>query len=84
MQASRRSFVRAGNRRGSARRLPGRLGILRAVGFQADEKQTVEVRTLYDPENLYFRWHARLLATFDPKPLQPVRRIFSQAAWRTP
>lgn len=47
------------------------------VRFQADDKQTVEVRTLYDPETLYFRWHARLSAAFDPKPLEPVERIFS-------
>ncbi len=47
------------------------------VRFQADDEQTVEVRTLYDPENLYFRWHARLSAAFDPKPLPPVERIFS-------
>ena len=47
------------------------------VRFQADDNQTVEVRTLYDPENLYFRWHARLSAKFDPKPLEPAERIFS-------
>ena len=47
------------------------------VQFQAADNQTVEVRTLYDPENLYLRWHARLSTTFDPKPLAPVERIFS-------
>ncbi|MGD0898128.1 MAG: hypothetical protein ABR915_09860, partial [Thermoguttaceae bacterium] len=47
------------------------------VQFQADDRQTVEVRTIYDPENLYLRWHARLSNTFDPKPLLPVERIFS-------
>ncbi|HUW35642.1 MAG TPA: hypothetical protein VM223_28860, partial [Planctomycetota bacterium] len=47
------------------------------VRFQADKDQTVEVRALYDPENLYLRWHARLSTAFDPKPLAPVERIFS-------
>ncbi len=47
------------------------------VHFQADDQQTVEVRALYDPDNLYLRWHLRLAAPFDPKPLEPVERIFS-------
>lgn len=47
------------------------------VRFQADQRQTVEVRMLYDPDHLYFRWHARLSVPFDPKPLAPLERIFS-------
>ncbi len=46
------------------------------ITFQADKQQTIEVRTLYDPENLYFRWHARLSAAFDPKPLAPAEHLF--------
>jgi hypothetical protein len=37
----------------------------------------VEVRCLYDPEHLYFRWHARLNHTFAPKELQPIERMFT-------
>ena len=47
------------------------------VTFSADKDQTVEVRTLYDPDHVYLRWHARLSAAFDPKPLAPPERIFS-------
>ena len=46
------------------------------ISFQADKEQTVEVRVLYDPENLYFRWHARLSTPFDPKPLAPAEHLF--------
>ena len=47
------------------------------VRFQADKQQTVEVRGLYDPEHLYLRWHARLAAAVDPKPLASIERIFT-------
>jgi hypothetical protein len=47
------------------------------VRFQADKDHTVEVHALYDPENLYLRWHARLATAFDAKPLAPAERIFS-------
>src|SRR5438874_2526993 len=47
------------------------------VLFQADKDQTVEVRCLYQPEQLLLRWHARLPAKFEPKPLPPLARIFT-------
>lgn len=47
------------------------------VKFQADKDQTVEVRCAYDPDHLYLRWHARLGSKFEPKPLQPVERLFT-------
>ena len=47
------------------------------ISFQSDKEQTVEARTLYDPENLYLRWHARLATAFEPKPLPPSERIFT-------
>jgi hypothetical protein len=47
------------------------------IQFQADKDQTVEVRCLYDGDRLYLRWHARLAGRFDPKPLQPIERIFT-------
>ncbi len=48
-----------------------------AVRFQADTDQTVEVRGLYAPDHLFLRWHARLGRTFEPRPLQPVERLFT-------
>jgi len=47
------------------------------VRFQADGDQTVEVRCLYDPDHLYLRWHARLASEVDPKPLEPIDRLFT-------
>jgi hypothetical protein len=47
------------------------------VRFQADKDRTVEVLGLYDPENLYLRWHARLATALDAKPLAPAERVFS-------
>ncbi|HEX8914664.1 MAG TPA: hypothetical protein VF796_20100 [Humisphaera sp.] len=47
------------------------------VTFAADKDHTVEVRCLYDPEHLYLRWHARLGARFEPKPLTPAERVFT-------
>jgi hypothetical protein len=47
------------------------------IVFQADKDQSVEVRTLYDPDHLYLRWHARLASKFEPKPLPPLERIFT-------
>jgi hypothetical protein len=47
------------------------------VTFEAAKDQTVEVRCLYDPEHIYLRWHARLPAKSDPKPLPPLERIFT-------
>ena len=47
------------------------------IQFAADPDQTVEVRCCYDPDHLYLRWHARLAAKFEPKPLQPIERLFT-------
>ena len=47
------------------------------VQFAADKDQAVEVRCLYDAEHLYLRWHARMAVKFQPKPREPVERIFS-------
>lgn len=47
------------------------------VKFEADKEQTVEVRCFYDPEAIYLRWHARLGRKVDPKPLQPIERMFT-------
>jgi hypothetical protein len=46
------------------------------VKFQADAKQTVEVRCMYVPAHLYLRWHARFAGKFAPRPLAPVENIF--------
>ncbi len=45
--------------------------------FAADKEQTVEVRGLYDPDTLYLRIQAHFAAKYDPKPLQPIERIFT-------
>ncbi|MDB5297449.1 MAG: hypothetical protein JWO31_3432, partial [Phycisphaerales bacterium] len=37
--------------------------------FGAGKDQTVEVRCLYDPARLYYRWHVRLGRKFEPVPL---------------
>jgi hypothetical protein len=47
------------------------------VCFGAATDQSVEVRCLYDPDHLYLRWHARLPATFEPRPLAAFERIFT-------
>ena len=47
------------------------------ITFQADKDQTMEVRTLYDPDNLYLRWHLRTATPVAPKALQPIERIFT-------
>ncbi len=47
------------------------------VRFQADKDQTVEVRCLYRPEQIFLRWHARMPGKFEPKPLPPLARIFT-------
>ena len=47
------------------------------VRFAADRDRTVEVRLLYDRQNLYLRWHARLGCRSNPKPLRPLERIFA-------
>lgn len=47
------------------------------IQFAADKDQTVEVRCCYAPDQLYLRWHARLAAKFEPKPLQPLERVFT-------
>jgi hypothetical protein len=47
------------------------------VKFRSEEKQSVEVRCMYDPGHLYLRWHARFAGKFAPRPLAPVENIFS-------
>ncbi|MDQ3812814.1 MAG: hypothetical protein M3347_02555, partial [Armatimonadota bacterium] len=47
------------------------------VEFASGKEKTIEVRTLYTPGQLYLRWHVRLGAAFDPKPLPPLERIFT-------
>ncbi|HEY3323478.1 MAG TPA: hypothetical protein VGP72_23695 [Planctomycetota bacterium] len=47
------------------------------VRFQADKEQTVEVRGLYDPGNLFLRWHVRLASKLQVRPMQNPERIFS-------
>lgn len=47
------------------------------ITFFADEKQRVEVRTLYRPDALLLRWHARLGQKFEPKNLPNLERIFT-------
>ena len=47
------------------------------VKFQSEEKQSVEVRCMYDPGHLYLRWHARFAGKFAPQPLAPAEYIFT-------
>lgn len=47
------------------------------VQFEAAADQSVEVRCLYDPENLYLRWHVRLPEQLEPRPLPQLERIFT-------
>lgn len=47
------------------------------ITYAAGKEQTVEVRALYDPEHLYVRWHVRLGAKFQAKPLPPAERLFT-------
>jgi hypothetical protein len=47
------------------------------IRFTADKDHTVEVRCLYDPDHLYLRWHARLGAKLDVKPLPRPERVFA-------
>jgi len=47
------------------------------VSFKAGKDENVEVRCLYQPEQLLLRWHVRLGAKFDPKPLPPLARVFT-------
>lgn len=47
------------------------------VKFKSGQDTSVEVHCLYDPSHLYLRWHARLPAKFQPKPLPLLPRIFT-------
>jgi hypothetical protein len=47
------------------------------VRLAADGDRTIEARLLYDADNLYVRWHARLGGKMDPKPLHPVDRLLA-------
>ena len=43
----------------------------------ASGKQSVEVRSLYDPDTLYLRWHVRLDRKFEAKSHPPLERLFT-------
>lgn len=47
------------------------------VTFGPDKTTNVEVRTLYRPDAILLRWHARLPAKFAAKPMPPLERIFT-------
>jgi hypothetical protein len=47
------------------------------IRFQGDEKRTVEVRCMYQPETIWLRWHVRVGGTLAPRPLEPIERIFT-------
>ncbi len=47
------------------------------VKFKSGNDSSVEVYCLYDPSHIYLRWHARLPAKFQAKPLPPLPRIFT-------
>ena len=47
------------------------------IVFEADKEQTVEVRCLYRPDEIFLRWHARMPAKFEPKLLPPLARVFT-------
>jgi hypothetical protein len=47
------------------------------VQFSSSKEKNVEVRTLYTPDNLLLRWHVRVGAKFEPKPLPALERIFT-------
>jgi hypothetical protein len=48
-----------------------------AVQFGLDASRRVEVRTLYDPETLYLRWHVRLPYKFEAHEASALERIFT-------
>jgi len=50
------------------------------VVFHADKDQTVEVRLLYRPDQLFLRWHARLNTKFEARTMPPPERIFTHDA----
>lgn len=45
--------------------------------FALDKDRSVHVRTLYDPETLYLRWHIRLPNRFEAKPVAALDRLFA-------
>jgi hypothetical protein len=47
------------------------------VSYGAGKEQLVEVRCLYDPNNLYFRWHVRTGGEFRPGQMPPPERVFT-------
>ncbi len=47
------------------------------VELKAEKNQTVEVRCLYQPERLLLRWHARLGAKFEARPMPRPERLFT-------
>ncbi len=50
------------------------------VVFEGGKDQKVEARLLYDPDNIYVRWHVRTGSAFQPNPrLTSIDRIYSHA-----
>jgi len=47
------------------------------VKFKSGTDSSVEVHCMYDPSHIYLRWHARMGAKFQAKPLPPLPRIFT-------
>lgn len=47
------------------------------VQFASSKEQKVDVRCLYDPDNLYLRWHVRTGQEFSARPLPPLERTFT-------
>lgn len=46
-------------------------------GTNKESGQDVEVRCMYDPDNLYLRWHVRAGTKVEPRDCPPLERIFS-------
>jgi hypothetical protein len=47
------------------------------VAFRADQDRTVEARCLWDPGHLHLRFHLRTGASFTPRALRPLERVFA-------
>ncbi|MBA3936076.1 MAG: hypothetical protein H0X38_01310, partial [Planctomycetes bacterium] len=47
------------------------------VEFRADQDRRVETRCLWDPGHLHLRFHVRTGATFTPRALRPLERVFA-------
>lgn len=47
------------------------------VSFASGKDRTVEVRCMYTPDTLFLRWHLRINAPFQPKPMPAPERVFT-------